>query len=481
MRGFSAIPVAIAAVLLVSCASLHGENGERPALEDLAYKPIKTDIPKTKRLVLSNGMVVHLLPDHELPLFQINAMVRVGSIWEPAEKAGLAGLTGAVIRSGGTLTRDPETLDETLERIAGSVETSIGEESGSATLSVLSKDIDIGLELFADVVRNPRFDKDRFELAKARMLDSIRRENDEPTHIADRELEKLLYAGTPYGRVPTLETVESITLDDVRAFHRKYFRPANFIIGVTGDFDEKTIVRKLEEAFKGWNGPASEYPTVAPARAGGEGEVALAEKTLKQSVIRMGHLALRRTDPDYYAFRVMNSILGGNGFSSRLMKKIRTDRGLAYSIWSYHFGGRRELGSLKIGVETKTSSTAEVMSLILKEVERIREERVSARELELAKKSIVNSFIFIFDKPTRIMSQRMIIDYYGFPEDYLETYRDKIMKVTADDVLRVAKEYLHPDRLKIVVVGDPSGFDRPLSEFGKVKRIELRDYSAVER
>lgn len=476
MGRIKTVAILLIALAAASCASIKSLTAGRTALDDLEYKPIKTDIPKTKRVVLSNGMVVHLLPDHELPLFHMTSMIRAGAIWEPPEKAGLAALAGSVIRSGGTITRPPDELDETLERIAGSVEVYVGGESGSAMLDVLSKDIDIGLELFADVVRNPRFDKDRFELAKARMLDSIRRENDDPTDIGARELDAVIYAGTPYGRRPTLETVESITIEDARAFHKKYFVPQNFILGVTGDFDEEKIISQLEEAFKGWKGPTPEYaPT--PSAEESEGGVYLAEKELKQSVIRMGHLSLRKTHPDYYALRVMNSILGGNGFASRLTKTIRTDYGLAYSVWSYHFGGRWERGSLKVGLETKTSSTAKALDLVFEEIEKIRSQRVSDEELKLAKDSIVNSFIFIFDSPSRIMGQRLIIDYYGMPEDYLETYRDRIMKVTADDVLRVAKEYLRPGKMKIVVVGDPAGFDRPLSEFGKVEEIELRDYS----
>lgn len=468
----------ILAASLLSCAA-PGTVG-RPALDELKYPPIKTRIPGTKRVTLSNGMVVHLLPDRELPVFNVAAMIRVGARWEPEDKAGLASLTGAAIRSGGTRTLPPEELDERLEMIGGSVETSIGEESGSAMLSVLSRDIGVGLELFADVIRNPAFDEERLELARARMLDSIRRQNDDPQEIASRELRELLYAGTPYGRTPTVESVKSITREDVMAFHEKYFVPQNFILGVTGDFDPEEIIAKLEEVFAGWSGPDPEYPAVEPAKEGGEGGVYIAEKNLKQSVVRMGLLALRRTDPDYFAFKVMNHILGGSGFSSRLVETVRTDHGLAYSVWSYHFGGRMEIGSVRLGAETKTGSTAKTIRLMLKEARRIREERVSPEELEQAKDSIVNSFIFIFDTPQRLMSQRLVVDYYGYPEDYLETYRDKIMEVSADDVLRVARKYLRVGELKIVVVGDPSGFDGPLSEFGGVERIDLEDFEGGE-
>ncbi len=456
-------------------------NSGRPSLGGLVYKPINTDIPKTKRVVLSNGMIVHLMPDHELPLFSVASMIRVGAIFEPEDKTGLAMLTGATIRSGGTLSTPPDLLDETLEFISGSVETSIGAESGSASLSVLSKDTDKGLEIFADVLRNPRFDQGRFELAKARMLDGISRQNDSPTGAASRELLKLIYKGSAYGRYPTIETVTSITIDDVKKFYAKYFVPQNVMLGITGDYDESAIISKLEKVFKGWKGQTPRYPPVAPVTEKFEGGVYLAVKKIPQSVIRMGHLAGRKTDPDYQTLRVMDDILGGGGFSSRLVKSVRVDRGLAYSVWAYTIGGRRELGRFMAGAETKASSTGQVIGLIKSEIERIRTEPVTDEELKMAKDSIINSFIFVFDRPAKIMGQRMIIDYYGYPKDYLETYRDKVMAVTKEDIMRVAAKRLHPDGLKIVIIGDPEKFDMALSRFGKVTELKLESHGAPRR
>jgi len=456
-------------------------NSGRPALGDLVYKPINTNIPKTKRVVLNNGMVVHLMPDHELPLFSVSAMIRTGAIFEPEDKTGLAMLTGATIRSGGTISMPPDILDETLEFISGSVETSIGAESGSASLSVLSKDTDKGLEIFADVLRNPRFDKERFELAKAQMLDGISRQNDSPTGAASRELLKLIYKGSAYGRYPTIETVKSITIDDVKKFYSRYFVPQNVMLGVTGDYDESLIISKLENIFRGWKGETPSYPPVAPVIEKFEGGVYLAVKKIPQSVIRMGHLAGRKTDPDYQTLRVMDDILGGGGFSSRLVKSVRVDKGLAYSVWAYTNGGRRELGRFMAGAETKASSTGQVIGLIKNEIERIRTEPVTDDELKMAKDSIINSFIFIFDRPSKIMGQRMIIDYYGYPKDYLETYRDKVMAVTKEDLMKTAARRLHPDGLKIVIIGDPEKFDMPLARFGKVEKLKLESYGALRR
>jgi predicted Zn-dependent peptidase len=418
------------------------------------------------------------MPDRELPLVTATAMIKAGSIWEPEGKEGLAALCGATMRAGGTQSMSPPELDEALEFLAISVETGIGKESGSASLSVLSKNMEKGLAYFADVIMNPRFDQGRFDLAKARMQDGVRRENDEPTEAAERELEKLIYHGSVYGRVPTLESVTAVTRDDVADFHKKYFSPKGMILGVTGDFDEKEMLARLEAVFGGWSAPAPVYPATAPVKEEFSGGVWIAGKDVPQSAIRMGHLAGLKSDPDYLAVRVMDNILGGSGFTSRMVQKVRVDRGLAYSVWSYTMAGHWAPGIFLSGAETKVSTTAEAIGLMLAEIKRIREEPVSPQELEEAKNSIINSFVFVFDRPSKILAQRITLEYYGMPLDFLETYRDKAMAVTAEDVRQAARRRLKPEGLKIVVVGAQKDFDRPLGEFGPVNKIALRDYSA---
>lgn len=488
------IPLATAALLAVSLLfgchyPLNGTLKPRPTMtpqvNDLLHfeaKPIKTSLPKTKLAKLSNGMNVHLLQDRELPIVNVIAFIKAGSIWEPKDRAGLASLTGAAIRSGGTKKRAPDQLDEILERKAISVETMIGEENGRASLSVLTKDLNEGLEIFADVLRNPRFDPDRFELSKARVLDAIRRENDDPTHIADRELRNRIYAGSPYGVRPTLETVKPITAKDAAKFHATYVKPSSVILGVTGDFDEAALLARLEEVFKGWSASPAVYPEIPKVKETDETGVFVAAKKLPQAVIRMGHVGMKRSDPDYHASRVLDEILGGNGFASRIMQKVRVEKGLAYSAWSYNMAGRWEPGTFIMGAETKTASSGEVINIMKSEVQRIRTEQVTPEELKIAKDSIVNSFIFIFDKPERLLEQRMIVDYYGMPDDYLETFRDKVVSVTAADVMECAKKRLRPDGLKIMIVGDPETLasSGSLSGLGRVDNVILRDYSGKD-
>lgn len=490
MRVYSAIAAILIAPLLSSCyypksGAIKPGPAMNPKTVDLLYfepKPIKTDLPKTKQVKLSNGIKVHLLQDKELPIVNVVAFIKAGSIWEPKDKAGLAAITGSVIRSGGTKKRAPDQLDEILERKAISVETMIGEENGKAALSTLTKNLNEGLEIFADVLRNPKFDQERFELAKARVLDSIRRENDDPTHIADRELRSRIYAGSPYGVKPTLETVKSITSKDAAKFHASYVRPSSVIIGVTGDFEEAALIAQLENVFKDWKAPPAVYPEVAHVKETVEGGVYVAPKKLPQAVIRMGHLGMKRSDPDYHASRVLDEILGGNGFASRIMQKVRVEKGLAYSAWSYNMAGRWEPGTFIMGAETKTVSAGEVISIMKSEAGRIRTEPVTPEELKIAKDSIVNSFVFIFDKPERLLEQRMIVDYYGMPDDYLETFRDKVMAVTTEDVMACANKRLIPDGLKIMIVGDPETLasSGALSGLGRVDNVTLRDYSGKD-
>ncbi len=477
MRNFI-IPLLL--VFFVQADSASGSGGEE-ALSRLSFPPIKTDIPQPSRVTLKNGVRVLLLPDHELPLITVSAMIKTGAIYDPPGKEGLAALTGANIRSGGTVAIPPDELDEKLERMAAMVEVSIGEESGTATLSTLTKDLDTGLETFADVLRNPRFDESRFELSKAQTMESIRRENDDPSGIAMRELSHLLYEGTPYANRLTLKSVSSITIEDAKQFHRNYFVPQGMIIGVAGDFDEKSIIAKLEKVFEGWQGVDPLFPEVTPAPEKYEGGFFVADKKLPQAVIRAGHLATKRTNPDYFSLRVMDKILGANGFASRMVQKIRTERGLAYSAWSYYLGGRSELGRLLIGAETKTESVAEVVKIMIEEISAIREVEVTDDEIDVARNAIVNSFIFIFDKPARILDQWLTLEYYDYPHDYLLSYRDKVMWVTKGDVLRVAKKYLHPDGLKFVVVGDTESLKDGLSLFGEINEIELEDYRTGEK
>ncbi|MFQ5713468.1 MAG: M16 family metallopeptidase [Candidatus Scalinduaceae bacterium] len=439
------------------------------------YKPIEFTPPKPKRVVLDNGMIVYLLEDHDLPIFNVTVRFRTGAVYESKEKAGLASLVGSVMRRGGTRTRKPEQINEELEFIAASVETSIGRESGSASLSTMKKDIDKGLEIFADVIMNPAFPEDMIKKKKDETLESIRRENDSPGQIVFREFRKILYKEDhPYSRrtIGYRETIENITREDMINFHNKYFHPNNAIMGISGDFDTEDILKKIKTVFAKWEKTKIDFPEVPQVEKEFQKSTYYIYKDINQAHVVAGHLGIRRLSKDYFPIKILSFILGSGGFTARIPSKVRSDEGLAYSAYSA-FHTPRDLGFFFISCQTKSESTVRAINLALDEVRKIRNELVSDEELELAKDTFVNQFIFKFTSSASIVGQMVSIEYEGLPLDYLETYVDNIKAITREDILRVAKEYLHPDKIKLLVIGNMEQFDRPLTEFGEVNTIEL--------
>lgn len=439
------------------------------------FKPLNFVPPKVDRVVLENGMIVYLLEDHDLPLFNITARIKTGAIYESSEKAGLASLTGHVMRSGGTISMPADTMNEELEFMATSVETSIDRESGSASLSTLKKDIDKGLKIFADVLMNPSFPEDKIKMRKDEVIESIRRENDNPSQIAGREFRRIMYDSKhPYSRKVegTLESMEKITRDDIVAFYKKFFHPNNMILGISGDFHKEEIIKKLNTVFSGWKKEDILFPEVPKVEKRFEKAVHYVYKDINQANVIMGHLGIHRKSPDYFPVMIMNFILGGGSFTARIPGRIRSDEGLAYSAFSA-FQTARDLGMFFISCQTKLESTNRAVSIALEELDKIRKTPVDKEELFLAKETFMNQFVFRFTTSASIVAQKVDIEYEDLPLNYLETYLDNVQSVTQEDVLRVAKKYLHPDEIKILVVGDKEKFDKSLDNFGKVNVIEL--------
>lgn len=440
------------------------------------FKPLNFVPSKVDRVVLENGMILYLLEDHDLPLFNITARIRTGAVYEPIEKAGLASLTGYVMRNGGTLSMQADTMNEELEFMAASVETSIDRESGSASLSSLKNDIDKGLKIFADVLMNPAFPEDKIRMRKDEVIESIRRENDNPAQIAGREFRKIMYDSKhPYNRKVegTLESIEKITRDDMVTFHKKYFHPNNIILGISGDFNKEEIIRKLNTAFAGWKKEEILFPEIPKVEKRFERSVYYVYKDINQANVLMGHLGIHRKSPDYFPVMIMNFILGGGSFTARIPGRIRSDEGLAYSAYSV-FQTSRDTGMFFVSCQTKLESTNRAISIALEELDKIRKMPVDKDELAQAKETFMNQFVFRFTTSASIVGQKIDIEYEELPLNYLETYLDNVQAVTQEDVQRVARKYLHPDEIKVLVVGDKEKFDKPLDSFGKVNVIELK-------
>ncbi|MHB8483174.1 MAG: M16 family metallopeptidase [Nitrospiria bacterium] len=442
----------------------------------LKFPPLDFHPSKGERMVLPNGMILYLLEDHELPLINLSATIQTGSFYEPADQIGLASLAGALMRTGGAGDKTGDEIDETLEFLSASISTGIGGDSGYASLDVLTRDFDKGFDLFADVLMHPRFSEDKLEILKNQEIETIRRKNDNPSSIAGREFAKLLYgADSPYAREETIETISKIKRQDCVDFYSRYFHPDGMILGITGDFKKEEMIQKISDKFKGWEKRKETVPSLKPVPVEFKPSVNQIEKDLTQSYIRIGHLGVKRNDPDYYALSVMNDILGGQTFSSRLFKEVRTQKGLAYSVGSAFLPGNIEVGYFFAYCQTMTQNTVRAISAIKENIKKMQEAPVTPDELQLAKDSFLNSFIFSFTTPSQIVSRQIFLEYYHLPEDYMEQFRDHVSKITSEDILRVAKQYLHPDGLTLLVVGKPDQFDRPLSLFGPVRTLSLSE------
>jgi predicted Zn-dependent peptidase len=439
---------------------------------ELVFQPVGFDFPQADPVTLSNGMVLYLKEDHELPLLNLVALIRTGAIYEPEDKLGLASLTGTVMRTGGTQSLSGDEINEKLEFIAASMETGISRELGSASLSVLSKDREVGLTIFAEVLMQPVFAQDKVDLAKKKELEAIRRRNDDPQGIVFREFRKMLFRGTPRGRVPTLKTVSAITREDMIGFHREYVHPNNIILGVSGDFKRDEMIGIIEALFAEWKPAEVKTPSIPVPEGQSATRVNYAYKDLPQSTIVMGHPVMGKTHPDFFAFEVLNFILGDGGFRSRLMSEVRSNRGLAYSVGSI-YNAESDHGLLAAYCFTKSGSTLEAIRLMREILRSLQEKGISQEELAWAKSSIINNFVFEFTSPAQIVRAQVGIAYDKLPQEFLQTYRDSIMAITIDDVNRVAAQYLQPDRMAVMVVGNGNTFDGQLSELGTVSEINL--------
>jgi zinc protease len=450
--------------------------GERvPEYKKLKYPKLRDiQVPPIGRVTLPNGMQLFLLEDHELPLIHVSALIRTGSVYEPADKTGLAGITGTVMRTGGTTSKTGDEIDEQLEQIAASVETGIGTSSGSARMSVLKEDVDTGLSVLADVLMHPAFRQDKIDLARIAARTSIARRNDNAGFIARREYAKLIYGpDSVYARQAEYATIDSITRDDLVAFHQRFYHPNNLMMAVWGDFDTEQMVARIKETFKDWPRAEVDLPPVPPVQYDFRSTVnAVVKEDMNQSVIRLGHIGTVMSNPDYFSLMVMNEILG-SGFTSRLFKNVRSRQGLAYSVGGACGADYDHPGLFAVSCQTKLQSTVHAIRAMVEEVRKMTQEEVTDEELALAKDSFLNSFVFNFESRGQIVNRLMTYVYYGYPEDFLQKLKANVEKVTKADVLRVAKAHLRPDQVQILVVGKPDELDQPLSTLGTVQTIDI--------
>ena len=432
-----------------------------------AFHPVQP-----KRISLPNGMVVFLQEDHELPVIDGTARIRGGERSVPANKTGLIDVYSEVWRTGGTKTKTGDQLDDFLEQRAAKVETGGGGDSTTVSWSCLKDDFDDVFRVFEDLLKNPEFRADKIEIAQKGMYDGISRRNDDPAQIAGREAAKLVYGpNSPYARDAEYATVAAVTRQDLVEWHGKYVHPNNIILGVVGDFNSAKMEARLREAFASWpRGPAASAPEIKPEPEP-PGFYQVEKTDVNQSNIQMVALGITRKNPDYFATSVFNEAFGG-GFSSRLFGDIRTTTGLAYGVGGGVGAGWDHLGMLRIAMSTKSQTTIESIHALDEEITGLAKRPIDDEEIKRAKDAILNSFVFRFDSPEKVLQEKMAYEFYGYPLDFLENFQREIEKVTKEDVARVAAKYIHRDQMSVLVVGNVKEFDKPLSSIGPVHTID---------
>lgn len=484
----SATRAALLLGLIVTGAATAADLPRHP--NEIRFQELVFEPPAAEefRRVLSNGVPVFMAASPEFPLVTISFSFKGGTYMEPANKAGLAGMTGAMIRQGGTRSMDPKTFDEEVDFLAANISASIGSTTSGASINALTANLDQAFDLFLEMLREPRFDEGRLNVLRAQQLENIKTRNDNGLEIAIRELGFLMWGEDHFeGRQPTRASLESITPDDMRALHRRIFHPGNLMIAVTGDFEPDSMIALLERRLADW--PKGEPAPAVPApTAQTPPGVYFYEKDQNQVQVLVAHRGIQRDDPDAVAVQVMNDILGGSGFTSRITNRVRTQEGLAYTAGST-FSNRVEYPGMFLSYFfTKTPTTALATRLVFDEIGRIQRQTVSTEELETIQNNLIETFPRNFESKSAMMNLFINDERTGRDPNYWRTYRDRVRAMSPDEIQRAANEHLRPEEAVILVVGPWEEIRRgnasseadpnrvvTMDEFGTARAIPARD------
>jgi predicted Zn-dependent peptidase len=455
---------------LLTLALAQGVPADWPDPFKMQFQRLQPSVIRPTEAQLSNGLKVLLVEDRALPFVSGRVYLRAGAIFEPDDKVGLSGIFSSVLRTGGAGERTPDQVDEILETLAATVSVSTDNLFTSVAFNTLTENLDQVLQIWADVLVRPRFAQERLDLEKGRALEAIRRRNDQPTQIAVREFVRRINEGHPAGRISSAASIQSITRDDLVAFHQRFFKPNGAVLAITGDFNTQEMVARLERALRGWQPGPVNLPTFAPPQP--KPGIYFLQKETNQSVIYMGNPTVTAFAPGYSELDLASRVLG-DGFNSRLFLEVRTKRGLAYATGGAQTQGFGWPGFIYGASISRVEKTAEVIELMLAQFRDLRERPVSQEELELFRNSILNAEVFRFTSKQAVAERIARTQMLGLPPDYYEQYIRQIQAITPADLQRAVQQYVRPEQFVIVVVGDKRQFDRPLQSLGSVVEVPL--------
>jgi predicted Zn-dependent peptidase len=452
-----------------------GLTAQKKGFEKIKYPELNQfQLPEVHKAQTGNGLQLRLIRSKWLPLVDLEILIRGGSVYDPPAKVGLAGITANLLRIGGTGDLKPDQLDQTLDSEGIDISITSGNDYFSINLSCLRENLDQAVSILARMIRQPGFDGEKLEEIKTRLGSTIARRNDRPGSIKTREFNKLIYGqGSPFAAVLEYEHLDSIARSDVAAFYRRFFAPANMLAGVVGPVEIGEVEEIFEKYFGDWDHRASvpPYPEVKEPKY--DFKVAFAEKSnLNQSYISIGHPGVKEDLSEQAKIKVFNLIFSGS-FDSRLNTRIRTRMGLTYGIDGGIMTPHFYPGKTYFSTFTRSASTLKAVQAIFDEIDIIRKERVTDKELSDAKDYFINSFVFKYSSPEKILSSEMEREFYGLPRGYAEKLLEEIKTVTLDQVRQVAQQYLHPEKMIVFIVGKEKDLDGKLADLGKVKHVDI--------
>jgi len=460
----------IAWLLIFPECALAATSQSLPNPDRIRYKPLTFKPPQVERVILENGLRLYILPDHELPLVEIKAVVRTGSTYDPPDREGIAEMTVTTMRTGGTSGMSGDAMDEALESMAAAFHVSVNRDYSVFDFSILKKDLNRGFGLFSKTLMQPLFEENKLIQAKDLKIEELRRIFDDTQKLAFREFGFLMHQGSPRGRLLTSTSVRKIQREDILRFHKFFFRPGNIIISITGDIESSEAQKLIERHFGTWKLPEEKPETPALPRPR-EGNIFFLTKDVPQSIVIFGWLAPDKRDAHFYPFEVLDFMVGSGGFRSKIFQEIRTNLGLAYSTGSF-YNAKPDYGLFGAYALTKSESTVQVTTRIRNILQEIIDKPIPLSELERAKKAILNSFIFSFTSAEQISFQNLMIEYEGLSDDFLVAYRSKIGSVKAEDIQKVASRYLTLEKGITLIIGNEKVYQDISATFGKVIRIE---------